>query len=263
MHLPFLSVYDDGDGIVRLRINFLQEDTDPTLPSLNARLANAFKFFGNDMVRTGAIGEFIVEPFLLRPDLHERRRPIAQAGWRAEVHSLTSTDFQSEIQAFEAANAVAPITDLRWVVAHVPQITADYVQRLKALGGGVNLTGWQYLAGGRPASRPAVPDDRGQRHPDGHELGRHADRADEPVDPLLLRGHRHQRPRQPDQPGPAAHPPRGDPALHPGQRLVPRRRGRARSSARSRWAGWATSSCSTDDYFTVPVEQLKKRCGRC
>ena len=154
MHLPFLSVYDDGDGIVRLRINFLQEDTDATLPSLNARLSNAFKFFGNDMVRTGAIGEFIVEPFLFGQTFTDAAIKIAQAGWRAEVHSLTATDFQSEIQAFEAANAVAPITDLRWVVAHVPQITPDYVQRLKALGGGINLTGWQYLAGVGPQAGP-------------------------------------------------------------------------------------------------------------
>ena len=59
MHLPFLSVYDEGDGIVRLRINFLHEDTDPNVPTLQQRLQNTFTFFGNDMVRTGGIGEFI------------------------------------------------------------------------------------------------------------------------------------------------------------------------------------------------------------
>ena len=49
--------------------------------------------------------------------------------------------------AFEAADALFPITDLRWVVAHVPFITEDYVNRLKALGGGLSLTSWRYLAG--------------------------------------------------------------------------------------------------------------------
>ena len=34
-----------------------------------------------------------------------------------------------------------------------------------------------------------------------HELGRHADRADEPVDPHVLRDHGHQRARRADQPG--------------------------------------------------------------
>ena len=33
------------------------------------------------------------------------------------------------------------------MVAHVPFITPDYVDRLKALGGGLSLTSWRYLAG--------------------------------------------------------------------------------------------------------------------
>jgi hypothetical protein len=32
-------------------------------------------------------------------------------------------------------NQQVPITDLRWVVAHVPQITEEYTNKLKALGG--------------------------------------------------------------------------------------------------------------------------------
>jgi predicted amidohydrolase YtcJ len=33
------------------------------------------------------------------------------------------------------------------VIAHVPFITEDYVDRHKAIGGGLSLTGWRYLAG--------------------------------------------------------------------------------------------------------------------
>jgi predicted amidohydrolase YtcJ len=43
---------------------------------------------------------------------------------------------------------------MRWVVAHVPRISAEYLTRLKAVGGGVNLTGYQYLAGTGPTSGP-------------------------------------------------------------------------------------------------------------
>ena len=78
----------------------------------------------------------------------------AKAGWRAEVHSLTPTDFQTEIQGYEAVNEQVPITDFRWVVAHVPFITADYVERLKALGGGVNLTSYEYFEAVSPAGPP-------------------------------------------------------------------------------------------------------------
>jgi len=59
MHIPFLEVYGKGKGIVRLRINFLHMETDQATPELAQRLKNAFQFLGNDMVKTGAIGEFI------------------------------------------------------------------------------------------------------------------------------------------------------------------------------------------------------------
>ena len=146
MHVPFLALRDEGKLPARLRINFLHQDTTPDLPTLTERLKNSFKFFGDDMVRTGAIGEFIAafgpgSPFV------EAARRLARAGWRAEVHSLSATDFQQEIQGYEAAHAEFAITDLRWVIAHAPFITEPWVNRLKALGGGLSLTGWRYLAG--------------------------------------------------------------------------------------------------------------------
>ena len=40
------------------------------------------------------------------------------------------------------------------MIAHVPRITLEWVNRLKAIGGGLSLTGWQYLAGNLPATAP-------------------------------------------------------------------------------------------------------------
>ncbi|MGW0828240.1 amidohydrolase [Streptomyces sp. NPDC002845] len=154
MHLPFLSVYDEAKGIIRLRINHLHLDEDPSVPTLSQRLLNTFKFFGNDMVRTGGIGEFIAADYSGGPVFLEAARRCARAGWRVEVHSLNGSDFRTQIQAFEEVEAEIGIKDLRWVVAHVPRITKEYLDRLKAVGGGVNLTGWQYLAGTGPAAGP-------------------------------------------------------------------------------------------------------------
>jgi predicted amidohydrolase YtcJ len=40
------------------------------------------------------------------------------------------------------------IANLRWVVAHVPFITREYADKLRALGGGVSvLGGWRYISG--------------------------------------------------------------------------------------------------------------------
>jgi len=146
MHLPFLSLRDEGRLSARLRINFLHQDAGPDLTTPTERLRHSCKFFGDDMVRTGGIGEFIAGPGPTSP-FTEAAKLVARAGWRAEVHSLSATDFQQEIAGYEAAHAEFPITDLRWVVAHVPFITEPWLNRLKALGGGVGLTGWRYLAG--------------------------------------------------------------------------------------------------------------------
>jgi predicted amidohydrolase YtcJ len=147
MHLPFLALHDERKLPARLRINFLHQDTTADLPTLTERLKNSFKFFGDDMVRMGAIGEFIIAIGANNNLFIEAAKRIAKAGWRAEVHSLTVTDFQQEIQGFEAAHAEFPITDLRWVIAHVPFITEPWVKRFKAMGGGLSLTGWRFLAG--------------------------------------------------------------------------------------------------------------------
>jgi predicted amidohydrolase YtcJ len=143
MTLPFLALHAEGKLPARLQINFLHQDGTPDLPTLRERIRNTFPFFGDDTVRTGGIGEFIAggKAFV------EAARLLARAGWRAEVHSLSRTDFQQEIQDYETAHKESPITNLRWVVAHVPFITEEWVNRLKALGGGLSLTSWRYLAG--------------------------------------------------------------------------------------------------------------------
>jgi predicted amidohydrolase YtcJ len=153
MQHPFLEVHREGKLDARVQINFLHQESDLALPELKARLRNQFQFFGDDVLNTGGIGEFIAS-YPPGPSFIEASRAVAQARWRAEVHSLGTTDFVAEISAWEAANAEFPITDLRWVVAHVPFITEEWVNRLKAIGGALSLTGWRYLAGTATGNGP-------------------------------------------------------------------------------------------------------------
>ena len=162
MHIPFLEVYDQGEGLVRLRINFLHMETDDTTPELVQRLKNAFPFFGDDLVRTGGIGEFIAQGNAVPGRFLEAARKVAKAGWRAEVHSLArraSTtspppDFELQISAFETVNNEYPgvVRDKRWVIAHVPGITQESIAKFKSIGGSLSLTGWQFLAGNLPTT---------------------------------------------------------------------------------------------------------------
>ena len=161
MHFPFLEVYEQGEGLVRLRINFLHMETDDATPELVQRLKNAFPFFGDDLVRTGGIGEFIAQGVNVPGRFLEAARRVAKAGWRAEVHSLQRranagsppTDFELQISAFETVNNEFPgiVGDKRWVIAHVPGITQESIAKFKSFGGSLSLTGWQFLNGSIPA----------------------------------------------------------------------------------------------------------------
>jgi predicted amidohydrolase YtcJ len=192
MHIPFLQVYDQGKGIIRLRINFLHMESDPNTPELVQRLKNAFQFLGNDWVKTGAIGEFIAQGTNDSSPFKEAAKKVARAGWRAEVHSLgrrltpasAPADFEFEIMGFEAANAEVPgiVRERRWVIAHVPGITQEWIDRLQAIGGNLSLTGWQYLNGSPTTSSVAPyagPPFRmivdSSRRPDGIHAGMSSD----------------------------------------------------------------------------------------
>ena len=151
MQLPFVALHREGLLPARLRINYLHQDPTPELTTLRERVKNTIPFFGDDMIRTGGIGEFIAAG---PKSFVDAAKLLARSGWRAEVHSLSQNDFQQEIQDYEAANKESSIKDLRWVVAHVPFITEEWVNRLKALGGGLSLTSWRYLAGNPKQNGP-------------------------------------------------------------------------------------------------------------
>jgi hypothetical protein len=150
-----LALHAEGALLTRIRVNFLHMETDAATPELAARLANVFPNFGDDLLKVVGIGEFTAGASPIIGEATEAwrngTRRVAEAGWRNENHSLTPADFRVIIDEWERVNAALPapgITDQRWVVAHVPFITREYADRLKALGGGVSvLGGWRYISG--------------------------------------------------------------------------------------------------------------------
>lgn len=150
-----LALHAEGTLPNRVRLNFLHMETDEATPELAARLANAFPRFGDDRLKVVGIGEFTAgaSPIIGEATAPWRAgtRRVAEAGWRNENHSLTPTDFKVIVDEWTELNATLPapgITRARWVVAHVPFITREYADKLKALGGGVSvLGGWRYISG--------------------------------------------------------------------------------------------------------------------
>src|SRR5436305_4196477 len=114
-------------------MNFLQKKSDPTLPELKERLRNQFPFIGNDIMMTGAIGEWAA-PLNSGAVWREAQRLVAQAGWRNENAVQNLAGLTQVVEAYESVNREFDITGLRWMVHHVPQVTPDLLTRLKALG---------------------------------------------------------------------------------------------------------------------------------
>jgi predicted amidohydrolase YtcJ len=149
MHAPFLALDGDGELPARLRLEFLHQDppgADPPLPTLSARLRNSFPFFGSDWLRTGGIGEFTGGGL-------EGLRAIARAGWRAEDHALDLGGATSLIEARETVHSEIPITDLGWILSHIPAFPPALADRAHAMGMGV-LVGWGPLRTGTDVGPP-------------------------------------------------------------------------------------------------------------
>jgi predicted amidohydrolase YtcJ len=149
MHDPFLALHREGKMPVRLRIEFLHQDSptaNPPLPTLSQRLKYSFPFFGDEWLKTGGIGEFTGGGV-------EGLRAIAKAGWRAEDHALNLAMVTNEIKDRETVNAEIPLSGLRWIISHVPQFPVDLANRMNAMGMGV-LVGWGPLRNGTNVGPP-------------------------------------------------------------------------------------------------------------
>jgi predicted amidohydrolase YtcJ len=149
MHDPFRALNHEGKLPARLRVDFLHQDSptaNPPLPTLSQRLKNSFPFFGDDWLRTGGIGEFTGGGV-------DGLRAIAKAGWRAEDHALNLAGVTGLIANREIVNKEIPITNLRWIISHIPDFPLDLANRMQAMGMGV-LVGWGPLRTGTNLGPP-------------------------------------------------------------------------------------------------------------
>jgi predicted amidohydrolase YtcJ len=149
MYDPWLALHREGRAIVRLQMNFLQNQNDPNLPELKERLRNQFQFFGDDMLMTGSIGEWAA-PLGSGAAWSTAQRLVAQAGWRNENSVGDLKGLTQVVEAYEAVNKEFDITRLRWVVHHVPAVTRELLTRLQALGCGVQMAAFRWVTSSDP-----------------------------------------------------------------------------------------------------------------
>jgi len=149
MYDAWIALHREGRSTIRLQMNFLQNQNDPALPELKERLRNQFQFFGDDMLMTGAIGEWAA-PLGSGAVWQEAQRLVAEAGWRNENAVQNLAGLRQVVDAYEAVNKQYDITKLRWMVHHVPEVTPELLSRLQALGCGVQMAGFRWVTSNNP-----------------------------------------------------------------------------------------------------------------
>ena len=159
MYDAYLGLHREGKMTSRLRVFFLSMDTRPDVPLLSERVRNAFLDFGDDMLRLSGIGEFATQwPLFgqVTPPANYAAalKLVAKRGWPFQQHSLTLAEDKLTASTFEEVNRETPVASLRWSVAHVPHIDQETVNRFKALGAGIAVHPFEYLAGGPNAGPP-------------------------------------------------------------------------------------------------------------
>jgi hypothetical protein len=101
------------------------------------------------MLMTGSIGEWAA-PLASGAVWRDAQRLVAQAGWHNENSVQDLAGLTQVVEAYEAVNKEFDITRQRWVVHHVPAVSADLLTRLKALGCGVQMGAFRWVTSSDP-----------------------------------------------------------------------------------------------------------------
>src|SRR5580658_2476600 len=117
-------------------------------------------FQGDSYIDNVAFGESVYSPlhdpmFALKSDpqpnqLEQWRRialEIARAGLPLHVHAELHNTIDAFLDQIEAVNKEHPIKNLRWVFAHVNQIDASQLERMKKLGMYAAVNPWAVING--------------------------------------------------------------------------------------------------------------------
>ena len=146
---PILEVWRRDEMTVRVRPMFMSWDLevgDGSGPSeVEERVRNSFMGHGDDMFKVAGLGEHTVNDSR-SPAFYAATALAARERWLLQEHSGTTEENYYHIEAFEAANEIAPIADLHWSLTHVHEIDSEIIDRLMALGAGVTVQNQRFYS---------------------------------------------------------------------------------------------------------------------
>ena len=140
-----LDLWRENDLKVRMRV-FLYSDIDPGFDIARTRMDNNLIRLGDDVFGLLGVGER-VNVSTTNPGFIGHCIYAGAHGWTVQQHSSNQDEITLHVQAFQEANAEAPIEKLRWSLTHVNSITDAQIQALIAMRTGVTIQGTAYTSG--------------------------------------------------------------------------------------------------------------------
>jgi hypothetical protein len=128
------GLHREGKTFIRLQMDLVVDE----LPVLHERIKNQLPFFGDDMMSSHAI-YYTPNGSVRHPTWVEAQWLMARAGWRSRSNAVDQAGMEIAISAFEKINKEVDITGLRWTLHRMSATTSEQLQRLKAVGGNVNV----------------------------------------------------------------------------------------------------------------------------
>jgi len=141
------SIWRSSALPLRLRIQYDHRDIrdQDDIRSVTARLANATYGLGDDMYKAVRLGERVIADAATDDEVFEAYLRAAEAGWALSQHTIREDEIERYIRIMERVAARVPLSQLRWTLEHVFEITPGQIERLLAIGVSVRVQDHDYI----------------------------------------------------------------------------------------------------------------------
>lgn len=146
------ALHERGEMTVRIAYNLFTQRPQKEREDFAAWATNNKMYQGDELLRLNGAGEMLVysaadfEDFkVARPDMPSNMEVelesvvglLARNKWAFRMHATYDETISRALDVFERVNREAPISDLRWFFDHCETISDRNIERIKALGGGI------------------------------------------------------------------------------------------------------------------------------
>jgi len=152
-------LWRNGELPLRMRLQYDHRDIldQDDLRSVSARVLNSTLGMGDDFYKVVGVGERVIADEATDEEVFQAYMNVARAGWPLSQHTIWEDEIERYLSIMERVASELPITELRWTLEHIFEITPQQIDRLKAIGVSVRVQDHDILRNGSSGWRPGPP----------------------------------------------------------------------------------------------------------